>query len=65
MPHYYAYKPTENGGFLLVHSDGADYCPNRLTAEQKLQSSIHSWAREDSNKARQEMEVLTRLIRSI
>lgn len=65
MPHYYDIKPTRNGGFALFHSDGVELLPSRIVAEQKLLTSINSWAREDSNKARQEMELLTRLVRSL
>lgn len=63
MPKYFDYKTAGNGGFLLVHSDGVDFCPTKIVAEQKLTSAVHLWAAEDLAKAREQMELLTRFVR--
>lgn len=63
MPKYYNYKVAGNGGFLLLHSEGADFCPNKVTAEQKIQSAVHRWAAENVDEARRQMELLTRFVR--
>lgn len=63
MPHYYTYRES-GSGVVLVHSDGFKFCPSRVDAEQTLLSNINCWAMECPQKAAEEMELLTRLIRS-
>ena len=62
MPHYTKFNYACHG-VVLHYQNGADYCPNKYAAEQKLLSSIHAWAGVDLTKAREEMEILTRLVR--
>lgn len=62
MPHYYDYKQYGTN-IVLCHSDGYVFCASRVDAENKLQLSIHNWAAEDTTKAREEMALLTRLVR--
>lgn len=64
MPKYYNFKMAANGrGVLLYHSDGVDYMPSKVVAEQKLLSSVHSWAGENTDVARGQMDLLTKLVR--
>ena len=62
MPHYVKFNYA-GAGIVLHHQNGADYCPNKYAAEQKLLSSIHAWAGVDLTKAREQMELLTRFVR--
>lgn len=64
MPHYTKFNYA-GAGVVLHHQNGAEFCPSRLAAEQKLLSSIHAWAGVDLNKASEEMEILTELVRGL
>lgn len=64
MPRYFDYKFSSNGtGVVLYHSDGAEYVPSRIAAEQKIISAVHGWAAENVDEAKRQMDLLTRFVR--
>lgn len=63
MPHFTNF--TRHGaGVVLLHKNGSKFCPSVMAAEQLLLTSINCWAEKNVKNAREEMALLTSILRT-